>query len=176
MNEIDWSKAPEGADSLKINNAGVIRFFNGNLKYDPERGYNDGFNNYSEWKTIATRPTERKTVKDAVKTVLTGFNGDCLYYSPSRVTWYGTSEGKPGDAYAVCTRVEFEAEVERQKAYADGVPVQIKNGDAVYNLSNTSDNKLVYVKQKPTITKAQAWDLALRGYSAPSLADKYDIT
>lgn len=165
MREIDWSKAPEGAVALKSD-------VNNNVWWTDDKntpwvgnGW-AGSSHHSSWKTIATRPTERKTVKDAVKTVLTGFNGDCLYYSPSRSTWYGSSEGRPGDAYAVCTRAEFEAEVERQKeqewthTWGSGkckiIATDESKDEAWVKFESTSNNGVVVSSRlkpiKPTIT------------------------
>lgn len=66
MNTTNWNLAPKGADSIKVNPANVLRWFKGNSKYMHGIGFTDGFNNNSEWVTVATRPTEqKKTVEDS---------------------------------------------------------------------------------------------------------------
>jgi hypothetical protein len=62
MMDINWDLAPEDADSLKMNSRYFVRFFKGNLKY-VDGIFTSGFNENTEWKTIATRTT-KKTVAD----------------------------------------------------------------------------------------------------------------
>lgn len=111
---IDWNLAPEGADSLKMNSKNVVRFFKGNLRY-VDGAFISGFNNNCEWKTIATRPTQTKTVADAVEWFMNGgwgtewpyYDMDCITYGDSYFA-FANSESISPNRYLVCTRFQFE--------------------------------------------------------------------
>ena len=142
---------------------------------------------------IATRPKdpERKTVYDAVRTVLTGFEGDSLYYSPSRSTWYGSSGPIPQDFYQVCTREEFEkARGEKESEWthitnsgqkckihvsepdANGIIIVI-NSHGEYMRHSADSLKPI----KPTITKAEAWDRVInRNEKVSYITNGFTIT
>lgn len=148
---IDWSLAPEGADSIKANPANVLRWFKGNLKYVETGGFVDGFNNNCEWKTIATRPKQTKTVADAVEQ-------EQPHFKATRENLEKIAKDAQGDF------VEVEQESEKwthelwgDKAYikvgepdCDGYLVVVTEGDG-YNLAKMEDLKPI----KPTISESE---------------------
>lgn len=156
------------------------------------------------WKTIATRPQpERKTVEDAVAAVVTGFDGDGLWYSPRRKQWIASPEYMASDSYLVCTREEFEACVAAKNAKSepewthtyddygtekDCIVVHNKPDDYGFILVMNRRGEYVLsddVKEKPTkpaITKAEAWDKLNDGgfynaqYGLDQIRHDYNIT
>lgn len=168
MSEIDWSKAPEGATAICVDDETFALFY-----VDKDMHvWDDGGGYWFEYKTdfppIATRPT-RKTVEDAVRAVLTGFDGESLYYSPSRNTWYCSSTPIPEDAYKVCTRAEFD---ECVRGKGEWTHITNSGQECKIHVSEPDVNGIIIVLNssgeymrhsaealqpiKPTITKAEA--------------------
>ena len=65
---------------------------------------------------------DSKTVEDAVAAVVTGFDGDGLWYSPRRKQWIASPEYMASDSYLVCTREQFKACVAAKIAKAKSEP------------------------------------------------------
>lgn len=118
---IDWDLAPEGSKEIKLTNRGKMYFSNSEGFY-----YHGTWKPLpcDNWKTIATRPTQTKTVADAVEHYNCEFpegqailgiaysnNKICPYYAGSPIA-DGTNSP---ENYIICTRAEFEAYVKEQE-------------------------------------------------------------
>lgn len=201
MIDVDWSKAPEGADEI-VCSGSELRWANKSMTYFVD---GEGESYWIKrpaigWQTIATRPEPRKTVKDAVEFYggelpqKTNPNSDTVIYDGFRFFYVTRAFAKvcPG-VEIVCTRKEFEAEVARRedvewthinqdgiklKLLVDGpdeageIPVLCEDG--YYRLPDMDDLKLI--PAKPTITKAEAWDIiADITIGGRSLQEEYEI-
>lgn len=122
MIEINWDLAPEGADSLKMNEARIIRFFKGNLKFVGNK-FVDGFNDNNDWKTIATRP-QTKTVADAYEALdYEDIDGhwEQVRYAPKQDYFFvDIRRSQWVDSVFVCTREQFEAYAKEQDDKQEG--------------------------------------------------------
>jgi len=125
MSDLDklFENAPEGATEL------AVSIHDHEVLWVKREGSKSTGWSLDEWdthdvderyKTIATLPQpERKTVEDAVAAVVTGFDGDGLWYSPRRKQWIASPEYMASDSYLVCTREEFEACVAGKSAESE---------------------------------------------------------
>ena len=129
---------------------------------------------------LVREPEQRKTVKDAVK-YYNGVWPDCgkdeIWHCD--ILGHGVSHD-----YKVCNREEFEAEVKRQEGesaivfgFGANVPLSFVAQDGTkYELNDYSGDRAEYYKVKPTITKAQAWDIAKRDAVLPSSVEEdYEV-
>jgi len=166
--------------------AKVMHLVSGGLILEGFKGEHD----YENFEVV----TQTKTVADAYREMVTGFEGKCLWYSPNKRQWTSSPALMPYDSYRVCTREQFEAYAKEQeakqegekwthvyleeKAYikvsepdCDGYILVVTEGDG-YNLVRIDDLKPI----KPRITKAEAWDYAVdSGLYAEEIERKYDI-
>ncbi len=120
---IDWRLAPLGANEL-VRNGFRIAF-----RDDAGNVYmSTGWEYIESWdlaEVIATRPTQTKTVADAVEVfdskwpehMAQGGCADVIVYIPSSKSWIVASEAWSGGGewYEVCTRAEFESYVNASK-------------------------------------------------------------
>lgn len=201
---IDWKLAPEGAVAVAVNP------HDHEIAWVRESGGYTGWslnewdtNINDEWKTIATRPTQTKTVADAVE----AFDGKWPNSRYDMAWWDSDTEqvllGCNPTSDTICTRAEFEAYVKEQEGekwtheYDNSNPRRLKiicdkpdvNGEiavivngpkgAFYTKTLPSKIRLI----KPTLSKAEAWDklknLPANEWSIHShvmeLENKYDI-
>lgn len=110
MSNINWDLAPEGAVELRELKSGVcLRWFNKQGEYFSGSGWEFSTSDYN---VIAIRPTQTKTVADAVEWHKNTYGtlrwqGSCTGLVFSDGKWLFTDPHKAEDL--VCTRAEFEA-------------------------------------------------------------------
>lgn len=113
MNNINWDLAPEGAVELRELKSGVcLRWFNKQGEYFSGSGWEFSTSDYN---VIATRPTQTKTVADAVEVFGTKWPSSRYNFA----WWDSDTEqmllGCNETSDTVCTRAEFEAYVNASK-------------------------------------------------------------
>lgn len=114
MIEVNWDLAPEGVDRLVESVSwGYLRWGNSLGQY---WGSNSWFNSDEEYKTISARPTQTKTVSDAVeyfKGVWPKFlnldDSDCYWFHGDGHLVWAYESGGIKKHHKVCTREQFEA-------------------------------------------------------------------
>lgn len=185
--DLNWSKAPEGADSIKmsLHDKGNLQWFRGLDVYIGNGKY--AITVTSKWQTIATRePEQRKTVEDAVKAYGGKFPSDIavgIGYTPDGFTLYyqNPSLTKGADSlssYVICTKKEFEDFVATREpedrveliewthtygpAHSKKCKVLAVDGAHCWLLTESGSKFTALTSSlkpiKPKITKAQAWD------------------
>ena len=119
--DINWDLAPEGAVELRCANNDLMRWFN--LKGERYVSNQWCVDYAMEWQTIATRPTEKKTVADAWEAFSGKWPEDepddfvCVWNGERERFEFWISGYQPlDDSYLVCTRKEFEAYGKKQEA------------------------------------------------------------
>lgn len=179
--DVDWSVSPKGATML-IAADKEVRWASkeGQWVYTGSKNSEDGWEfitgnpaKLSCWKIIATRPTERKTVHDAVEAYPNGWpacNDTYLWSNEENGAWMWGVTKSMAQVYVVCTREEFEKAVAKKKKYTCyGGDVEVVSWDAdeagfvpVINSAGrycvVEKDYIVEIPIKPTITKAEAWD------------------
>lgn len=202
MSDVNWDLAPEGATELRLH-GDDIAFVNEKdeawCPVDKRWVMKAGL-----WQTIATRPQPRKTVEDAVEAFPDGIPNsylDFAYIGFNEITKsfvFGTCNQWDSHEQFVCTREQFEAcvakrarsEPEWTHLTASGYECKIiqdtpdENGFIVvldnigtYRLHDYDSLKPI----KPTITKAEAWDMvttadAEQSISVGGVIGTYNIT
>lgn len=185
MIDVNWDLAPDGAVELKYSKSDCSASWFNNKD---EHWFEDCWMNVTlpdDWQTIATRPTQ-KTVADAVEYYNCEFpEGQAIlgiaysnnkitpYYAGSPIA-YGTNSP---ESYIICTRDEFEAYVKEQESKQEGekwthtwgegkcriIATDETKDEAWVKFELTGNNGIVVLSGlkpiKPTISKAEAWDL-----------------
>lgn len=118
MIDVNWDLAPEGAETLRqVKKFGYLRWFNkeGQAYFGIEWDFP-----VMEYETIATRPTQTKTVADAVEWANGEWVGDSrfiVYQEELGKFAFVVSEKPYMNGWGlVCTREEFEAYVKEQES------------------------------------------------------------
>ena len=139
---------------------------------------------------LATRPAERKTVKDAVDDHNFTWpfpRGDKLYFHEARGKYMCLSKSldESQGYYFVCTREGFEAEVKRREVelpivfgFGANVPLSFVVQDGTkYELNDCSGDRAEYYKVKPTISKAEAFDKlnGVPGITLEELHEQFNV-
>lgn len=176
---IDWKLAPERADRV------VVRFYNGDEM---------------SCKKVITRPTQTKTVADAVRAHGNkwpfSLGIELMGYSPKHNHYFAFGDGYnfTYGEYQICTRAEFEAYVKEQEgekwthetAESEYCRILIDKPDQFGNVVilkeewGYSDYPLSSLKPiKPTISKAEAWDKLMQNQTnsaeVNTIKQQYDI-
>tara|TARA_S200002703_G_scaffold159045_1_gene171244 strand:+ start:1803 stop:2402 length:600 start_codon:yes stop_codon:yes gene_type:complete len=198
MSNIDWSKAPTSADRI-VENPMDSSLHWGNGKKVLIHG--NWKSNAWGYHAVATHPTtppeeQRKTVEDAVAAYPGGWPEEpdfvCLWNSKDERFEFWLKGCHPvGWCYQVCTREEFEACVAAKSKpewthtyHGDKCSVLLDEPDCdgwvVIAIDGTGYHTCLpkHLKPiKPTITKAEAWELAsVQGISIDCIKKLNTIT
>jgi len=187
MSEIDWSLAPEGATKL-VQESDFICWAKDGCYWDVVTGQWEEDSNEKRNLLIATRPTQTKTVADAVEWKRNGGNICGESFTANKMLSFCKANGsycfvselssagsvETDDWQPVCTREQFEAYVKEREgekwthtnSHGEKFKFDFKLacGEGVYLREDGKrivDGKLGYSKLKPIkpkLTKAQAWD------------------
>lgn len=117
MKDINWKLAPEGAEKI-IQLEDTITWAKGGHYWSVASDNWEADVCENENIVIATRPTQTKTVADAVewaKGVWGDYNYGYISYNPNTEQFSYTSSDVNRRWYIVCTRAEFEAYVNASK-------------------------------------------------------------
>lgn len=200
MNNINWDLAPEGAVELRELKSGVcLRWFNKQGEYFSGSGWELSTSDYN---VIAIRPTQTKTVADAVEVFGTKWPSSRYNFA----WWDSDTEqmllGCNETSDTVCTRADFEAYVNASKIGKilessdekegekwthtyDGQKVRwlgdkpdsceemaIQYQSGEYGLARVSALKPI----KPTIKPSAAWSLVSKqGWPIHQVTETYDV-
>ncbi len=179
MIDVNWDLAPEGAVELKYSKSDCsASWFN----RKGEHWFEDVWMNVTfpeDWQTISTRPTQTKTVADAVEWSVKKFNHqgwhyadyDCITYGSDGLLYADSAKIKDGREL-ICTREQFEAYVKEKDSekwthtvnfgFSEQAQCKIisESGDFVWAQVDGAGCPATYKKSelkpiKPTMTKEQ---------------------
>lgn len=205
MNNINWDLAPEGATMI-ISSDKELRWANedGQWVFFSTKGWEFLTGNplkLSCWKVIATRPTQTKTVADAVEVFGTKWPSSRYNFA----WWDSDTEqmllGYNETSDTVCTRAEFEAYVNASKIGKILESSDEKEGEKWTHVTNgdykckiiSEHGDFLWVKVdgagcpatykkselkpiKPTIKPSAAWSLVSKqGWPIHQVTETYDV-
>lgn len=142
---IDWSLAPEGAESIGLDDfGGYLRWFNGEGQAWLGEGWGVSYANYE---VVATRSAQTKTVEDS-----------------SQTSCSESEKWTHIDAYGDPCRILIE-----EKDALGYVVILRQSGH--YATPAASSLKPI----KPTISESDAWKKICQGWTEDEIRQKYDI-
>jgi len=166
---------------IKLNHGDAEKIYDW-INYIESRIQPVSVNEKSTGYNAATQP--RKTVSDAVEAFKFEWPSraeDCKYVS---WTGYNFALTRVKVSDTVCTREEFEAEVERRKGEKDphedvseGLPYIITDANGFeWERVSKSGSSATWKKRKPSISKAEAWNKAVSEDASPFyILENYEV-